>query len=115
MDNEVHMVDGKEYLPEQKPINIWTTFSPKIESKITLRKTQLLRRKSMEILGSPAIENQEEENVLRKAVLSPPPRARKNSKKNCACKCITQPRITNYGNTHTHAQIYKYIHIHMIT
>ena len=40
-DNEVNYVDGVEYLPEQKPADVWTTFSPKIQSKITLRNTRL--------------------------------------------------------------------------
>ena len=42
MDDEIHVIDGEEYLPEQKPINVWTTFNPKIQSKITLIVTSLV-------------------------------------------------------------------------
>ncbi len=72
--NEIHIIDGEEYLPEQKPSNVWTTFDPKIQSKITLRNTRLLRRKSIELLGS--VEVDDHKDALHQAVLSPPPRAR---------------------------------------
>ena len=26
--DDIHVIDGQEYLPEQKPSNVWTTFNP---------------------------------------------------------------------------------------
>ena len=84
-DDDIHVIDGEEYLPEQKPTNVWTTFNPKIQSKITLRKTRLLRKKSMELIG--AVDDDEGEDVLHQAVLSPPPRAqRRDSSKSIQIK-----------------------------
>ena len=76
-DDEVNVIDGVEYLPEQKPAEVWTTFSPKIQSKITLRNTRLLRRRSSDLLGTPT-DNDDAGDVLHQAVLSPPPRVKRN-------------------------------------
>ena len=77
-ERKANQVEEEEYLPRQKAEVIWRNFDPKIESKRTLRATNLLRRQSLDILGDEyehALERNHEKDAFYKAALSPAPRA----------------------------------------
>ena len=100
-------VDGVEYLPEQKPAEVWTTFSPKIQNKITLRNTRLLRRRSSDLLGTPT-DNDDAGDVLHQAVLSPPPRVKRNGAHK-SLQIEFRPMLTEMYEEHRarNRQLYK--------